>query len=192
MASWLLLGRVEIKQYCRRKNGFWNREGPTLPSVLSLYSQFTIGLSPRQGNDGGMAAYCRYPTLAQCAGNGTARYAITDRLTWEATSSSLATELTDIFWNTKVYYLDHNSLPLVPNLRQMNPVRGPICKTIKPLCFASFAWCVWHQRLIKRQWPSMSIIEWILSKEVLAGIPVIVVRRTLSWSQLTRWETYTL
>jgi len=55
---------------------------------------------------------------------------LTNRLTdymeqspsWDVNSCSASQEIPNLSWNTKVHCCVQNSLPLVPILRQMNPV----------------------------------------------------------------------
>jgi hypothetical protein len=99
-------------------------------------------------------------------------------LSWEDNIRSANREFSGILWNQKVHYRVHNSPPVVPVLRQMNPVH------IYPIVLRQTLILSSHKKGIRKENARWSIVMKI--REVARGdeeaVPV------LNWLSNTPWR----
>jgi hypothetical protein len=98
-------------------------------SIVRITLQLTVSQSVRLGTEsqGRRPAVCLKVTDLDENTNGLNRQEERTKPmelspSWEANSHSASQEIPCHLWNPIVHYRTHNSLPLVPILRQMNPV----------------------------------------------------------------------
>jgi hypothetical protein len=65
-------------------------------------------------------------------------YSMEQRTSWKANRSSASQEIPCILWKLKVHYCIQNSLPPVPILSQINPIRDPHPSSLRPILILSF------------------------------------------------------